>query len=168
LRLAVRADQEGAMARDYHTAQNILRASGGPPKETEPSTRYYLADAKFLVGLEGDVGLLREVHVALRDPHWPLCLGRKAFVPGEPVWLCDGLLPEADLAQALAAYPWLGHDPRRRPERVRVVWEDPDGAEVRPDQPVSFAERRFFPRRVRTEFIPTPPIKEEEPCTSPG
>ena len=163
LRLGVRADQEGLLARDYHTAQDILTPTGGT-KPTEVSTRYYLADARFLACLEGDEALLRQLHDALRDPRWPLCLGRRAFVPGEPVWLGDGLHPNESLTQALAAYPWLGRDPRRRPERVRVVLEDPEGIEVRPDQPISFAERRFLPRRVRTEFIPAPPTREEEPC----
>jgi CRISPR system Cascade subunit CasD len=167
LRMGVRVDQEGVLARDYHTAQNILTPSGGI-KETEVSTRYYLADARFLVGLEGDLDLLRQIHHALRDPHWPLYLGRKAFVPGEPVWLEDGLWPQADLAQALATYHWLGSDPKRYPEQVRVVWEDADGAEVRTDQPVSFAERRFLARRVRTDFLPAPPTKEERSCTSLG
>ncbi len=167
LRMGVRVDQEGVLARDFHTAQCVLTPSGGI-KDTETSTRYYLADAKFLAGLEGDLGLLRRIHSALRDPHWPLYLGRKAFVPGEPVWLRDGLWAQVDLPEALASYPWLGNDPRRRTRRVRIVWEAADGSEVRLDQPVSFAERRFVPRRVHTDFVPAPPTREEQPCTSPG
>jgi CRISPR system Cascade subunit CasD len=160
LRMAVRADQEGVLARDFHTAQDILTPWGNT-KSTETSTRYYLADARFLVGLEGDVEVLRRVHHALRNPHWPLYLGRKAFVPGEPVWLEDGLQLGAALEEALPAYPWLGNDPRRRPERVRVVWEDPSGAEARPDQPLSFEGRQFAVRRVRTTFVAAPPLREE-------
>jgi hypothetical protein len=39
---------------------------------------------------------------------------------------------------------------------------------VRPDRPLSFAERRFAPRRVRAGFIPAPPMPEEVmTCTSP-
>ncbi len=174
LTMGVRVDVEGVMAYDYHTALNVLTASGGL-KECEPSTRYYLADAKFLVGLEGDdLALLARLHEALRRPHWPLYLGRKAFVPGEPVWLEDGLRPAEDLAYVLSAYPWLGTDPQRWQElqkrgqrALRTVIEDLNGTEVRPDQPVSFAERRFMPRRVRTEFIPVPPWKEDV-CTSPA
>lgn len=161
LRMGVRVDQEGVLARDYHTAQNILKAGGGL-KDTEVSTRYYLADARFLVGLEGDAELLSRLHAALRDPVWPLYLGRKAFVPGEPVWLKDGLKVGASLEQALCDYPWLGRDKGKRPERVRLVLEDARGAEVRPDQPLSFAERRFAPRHVRTQFVPAPPLREEE------
>ena len=156
------------MARDFHTAQNVLKAGGGI-KDTEPSTRYYLADARFLAGLTGeDLALLAQLHAALRDPVWPLYLGRKAFVPGEPVWLDDGLLPDTNLEAAFKTYRWLGCN-RREWEaltQVRVVWEDRAGSEVRPDQPVSFIERRFAPRRVKTDFMDKPPFKEVAPCTS--
>jgi CRISPR system Cascade subunit CasD len=167
LRMGVRVDQEGVLARDFQTAMNVLKAGGGI-KDTEPSARYYLADARFLVGLAGDdLDLLRRLHAALRDPRWPLYLGRKAFVPGEPIWLSDGLCSNGTLQEVLESYPWLGCDPRRRPDQVRLVLEDPGGADVRPDQPLSFAERRFGPRRVTTTFVPAPPQrKEDAPCTS--
>jgi CRISPR system Cascade subunit CasD len=133
LAMGVRVDQEGRML------------------VTVISNRYYMADARFLVALAGpSLDLLRQLHQALQDPHWPLFLGRKAFVPAEPVWLADGLLPGADLAEALAEYPWLGMRGRPRPETVRLVLEDPVGPEVRPDQPLSFSPRRFAPRRVRS------------------
>lgn len=161
LGMGVRVDREGRLAYDYHTALNVYRAKGGRPKDCEPSVRYYLADACFLVGLEGeDLGLLETLHQALRNPHWPLYLGRKAFVPGEPVWLPDGLRPGGRLEEALHTYAWLGSDARSRPERLRWVLEDPDGAEVRPDQPISFAERRFAPRRVTTRFAECPSVVE--------
>jgi len=168
LHMGVRVDREGVLTYDFHTAQEVLKASGGI-KDTEVSRRYYLADARFLVGLEGDdLGLLQELHAALRDPRWPLYLGRKAFVPGEPVWLADGLLPNETLKEALETYPWLGCDPEKYPDQVRLVLEDPGGAEVRPDQPLSFAERRFAPRRVTTRFISAPSLRKEgNPCTSP-
>jgi CRISPR system Cascade subunit CasD len=170
LRMGVRVDQEGTMARDYHTAGKggILKASGAVERRNlVVSNRYYLADARFLVAMEGDdLDLLTGLHTALQDPHWPLFLGRKAFVPGEPVWLSDGLRPGETLMEAAELYPWLGCDPKKRPDRVRLVLEDPAGPEIRPDQPLSFAERRFAPRRIRTEFMPAPPLKEDEPCTS--
>jgi CRISPR system Cascade subunit CasD len=161
LRMGVRVDREGRLARDFHTAMNVFRASGGI-KDTEVSTRYYLADARFLAGLEGDAALLARLHDALRDPHWPLYLGRKAFVPGEPLWVDDGLRPRQTLLDALGDYPWHGRcQPEDRPPRLRLVLEDADGSEVRPDQPLSFAERRFAPRHVSTGWM----TMEEERCT---
>jgi CRISPR system Cascade subunit CasD len=182
LAMGVRVDQEGTMAYDYHTAGKggILKASGSVErKNLVVSARYYLADARFLVGLEGDdLTLLKGLHNALGDPHWPLYLGRKSFVPGEPVWLENGLCENVALWHALEAHGWLGTDARRRPDPVRFVLEDPDGAEVRPDQPLSFAERRFAPRRVATKLVNAQDLPGfgnlagleragGEPCTSP-
>lgn len=169
LKMGVRVDQEGRLTYDFHTAQDVLKAGGGI-KDTEPSRRYYLADARFLVGLAGDdMALLQTLHAALRNPVWPLYLGRKAFVPGEPVWLEDGLKEDMGLLDALRAYPWLGRDSKHCPDRLRVVLEDEAGSEVRPDQPLSFTDRRFAPRRVSATFISAPPLREEVAlCTSPA
>ncbi len=156
LRLGVRVDREGVLKVDYHTALDVLKAGGGL-KATEPSHRYYLADALFLAGLEGeDLALLEHIHAALRRPVWPLFLGRKAFVPGQPVWLEDGLQVDLELTRALEAYPYLGRQPA--PERLRLVYEDLNGSTVRADQPLSFAPgaRRFAPRRVTVAFTSKP------------
>lgn len=163
LTMGVRVDREGSILRDWHTAQNVLKAAGGL-KDTEPSTRYYLADAAFLVGLSGERDLLARLHAALRDPHWLLFLGRKACPPGLPVYLPDGLRLEG-LEQALAGYPWLGSNLRQYEalDRVRLVLDDENGPQVRDDYPVSFmkGQRQFAPRRVRTEFITKPPFPAE-------
>jgi CRISPR system Cascade subunit CasD len=135
------------------------------------SWRSYLADASFLVGLEGDEGLLREVDAALAAPRWQFFLGRKAFLPGEPVRLPDapphgpGLRPEPR-EEALRAYPWVARRQGDRPlDRLRLVLEpdtteglDVRGADVRADVPVSFAARTFATRAVRMELAPAPPV----------
>ena len=61
LRFAVRADQEGSLLVDFHTAKS---------RDTSYVTyRHYLQDAVFLAGLEsGDEALLRELEAALRHP----------------------------------------------------------------------------------------------------
>ncbi len=160
LRMGVRVDREGRVEVDFHTAKQVYKASGGI-KDTEVSRRYYLADAAFLVGLESDdLDFLRHLHEALRNPVWPLYLGRKAFVPGEPVWLPDGLRAGEDLLQALRTYPYLGRGDA--PTRVRIVLDDPEGEVVRSDVPLSFAERRFALRRIKIDFIDGPPTREEE------
>lgn len=169
LRMGIRVDREGRLARDYHTAGKggYLKASGEiERKNLIVSTRYYLADALFLVGLEGDLPLLRKLAQALRNPVWPLYLGRKAFVPGEPVWLPDGLRENETLEQALQTYPWLGRS-GDLPEQLRVVLDDVQGEIVRTDYPLSFALRQFLPRRVHIKYIEsfmsgTPPHSEEE------
>lgn len=158
LRMGVRVDQEGVLRYDFHTAQNLLKAAGGI-KDTEPSRRYYLADAKFLVGLAGESGeLLMRLQQALASPVWPLYLGRKAFVPGEPVWLEDGLRLGLTLEEALTGYPPLVSTASGTAGPRRLVLESDAGREVRPDQPISFARREFAARRVRTTFLEPPMV----------
>lgn len=106
LRLGVRVDREGVLRKDFQTAQDVIVA-GGNGWQNLISNRYYLADAAFLVGLEGGMDLLQEIHAALARPKWPLFLGRKSYVPSLPPYLKDGLIENADLRQAFAAYPHL-------------------------------------------------------------
>jgi CRISPR system Cascade subunit CasD len=156
IRMGVRVDREGLIKVDYHTAQNVLKAGGGI-KNTELSNRYYLADSIFLVGLENaELALLQRIHAALRNPVWPLFLGRKAFVPGKPIWLEDGLKLGVALLEALDMrnYPYQGRPPI--PERLRLVYEDMNGVIVRADQPLSFQTRRFTQRRLTITFISNP------------
>lgn len=123
----------------------------GKPGESVMSWRYYLQDASFLVGLSGeDVSLLKLLHEALREPVWPLNLGRKSYVPSTPVYLKDGLW-DGDLLTVLQRYPLpAGLEPR-----VRAILDDPagTGGEVRTDYPLDFARRRFGVRPVRVEFL---------------
>jgi CRISPR system Cascade subunit CasD len=187
LKMGVRVDREGRVQSDFHTAQNVLRAKanvdklrqGGSPNKSEIqdtviSRRFYLADAHFTVGLVGDdLSLLRTIQKALRAPHWPLALGRKAFPPGLPPYLEDGLHKDTPLLDALdhAAHPWLAGRTRKNekpPETLRYILES-DAVDLndrspvrytRPDQPVSFAPRRFAQRDVLVTHFPLEPPTE--------
>lgn len=160
LAMGVRHDRPGTPARDYQTAQEIISADGTKVHATAVTIREHLADAAFLVGLEGeDRALLKRAASALRDPRWPLSLGRKAYVPSEPI-LMDGGLQDLPLREALAQWPWIG-TPRKweeHPVRLLVSYESMDGSGLlKMDQPLSsFAERRFGARYVRSEWIPCP------------
>lgn len=157
LTMGVRHDRPGILKRDYQTAQNIISADRSKVHETAVTTRDYLADAVFLVGLEGDDrSLLEGAHAALQNPVWPLALGRKSYVPSESVWLVGGVV-DAPLLDALTVWPWLTA-PRKwenAPHRLLVSLESGDdtGA-LRMDQPLSsFFERRFGARYVRSEWV---------------
>ncbi len=156
LRMGVRVDREGVPMRDYQTATGVLIATGKADlKRTVVSPRFYLSDAVFLVGLEGtDTALLERIQSALRNPVWPLALGRKSFVPSMPVCLPEGLR-SLDLLSALHSYPPLV---RWAPgSSVRLALEDFQEGSVRLDQPVGpFAERRFGPRFVKQEVMHVP------------
>ena len=173
LKMGVRVDRPGVLRYDYHTAQNVREASAKYVDLNERkgvrdsvSRRYYLSDSAFLVGLESEnLDLLTRLQNALQNPCWTLYLGRKAFVPSAPIHLKDGLRANQDLQTALQPYPWLERNAQEHPEPLRVVLEDENGDQVRPDQPLSFAriENHCAPRRVKVEHWQAPPeiLKEE-------
>ena len=163
LKMGVRVDRPGTIQRDYHTAGQggYYKVGGGIGKNTILSERYYLADAKFLVGLEGDGALLAELWAALKQPTWFLFFGRKAFVPAERVWLPDGLCDD-DLETALSNYPWLVKDDKPNGQ-LRLIVEDDGGDAVRNDQPtrLAFQSRRFLPRYLRESWVLNPACERE-------
>ncbi len=168
LRFGVRVDREGHLRRDFQTAKEVIRASTPWEKwlkarskgktvgiqDTVVSHRFYLADAAFLVGLEGPRELLQEIESALRRPVFTPYLGRRGYLPAEPVFFPEGGLVEKGLEEALAGWPSLVAKP---PEAPRYALEVPPGFSagarglVREiwDQPLApFSERRFGPRLV--------------------
>jgi CRISPR system Cascade subunit CasD len=160
LSMGVRHDRPGIPKRDYQTAQQIISADHSKIHDTAVTTRDYLADAVFLVGLEGaDRALMEQMRVALRDPVWPLALGRKSYVPSESIWIENGL-QDAPCRDVLAHWPWIATLRRGEelPQRLLVSFESNDGSgALKMDQPLtSFAERRFGSRFVSTEWIPLP------------
>lgn len=108
LRFGVRVDREGKLLRDFHMARG--------EKDSYLTNRYYLADAIFLVGLEGDAMLLSKLSEALSNPVFPLYLGRRSCPPTLP--LCLGIR-ECDLINALRDEPPLDHS-KRRAEAARI------------------------------------------------
>lgn len=170
LRMGVRVDAPGRVMTDYHTAKDVLKADGSG-KTNVQSYRHYLADARFLVGLEGeDAGLLRAVGEALRRPVWPLALGRKSFVLSLPPYLPaphPSLREDTPLRDALRLSPWFRvrhFDPP--PRRLRLLIEDDNGAATLSDRPLDFASRRFGLRRVDNGELSgdgLPPV-EDHPC----
>lgn len=153
LRMGVRVDREGILKRDYHTAQEIVQADGrlnaNRNLRNSVTVRYFLADACFLVGFEGERPLLTQLQDAVRVPHWPLALGRKSFVPSPGVFLPDGIRSDS-LEVALREYPLL----TKASDSVRLLIEDPNGEYLRNDQPLGpFSLRKFGPRRFRVEFL---------------
>lgn len=166
LTMGVRVDRPGLVKVDYHTAggshlkgvaYGVARPDDGK-LETVPSRRYYLADADFLVGLEGNEPLLHQLDQALAEPVWQISLGRKSFVPTLPVRLPDdpprgpGLRP-GSLEDTLRAYPW----PAVPDDALRLVLDAPSGStpDVRPDVPRTFAlgRRAFAQRNVKIGIL---------------
>lgn len=184
LRMGVRVDRKGVLKVDYQTAQFVYRAEGyvavttkkekerlerltktpvhiSPKDSAVVSFRYFLADAAFLVGMEGERPLLRKLHEALKNPRFPLYLGRKSYLPSPPPYLPDGLR-DAPLEEALRGYPFLLSGAPQ--ENLLLVLEAKEGRLVY-DQPAGpFSSRRFAARYVVETFLP----KEEVPPGPPS
>lgn len=168
LRMGVRIDSPGTMLSDYHTV------NGSPPYETKKgiylasgevgrgksdvvvSHRYFLSDARFLVALQGDEKLIALLYEKIASPRQQIFLGRKSFIPSEPVWIENGI-SDGKLEVALKNHPTLCE--RNQSDTngkfvcvIETDSNDPLGI-VRQDVPLSFAARRFTNRRVVTEFI---------------
>ena len=152
----VRVDREGVLLRDYHTAKSI--------KSAYVTHRYYLSDAAFLAGLEGEEAMLENIAAALRCPAFPLFLGRRSCPPEGKVLL--GIRQGRSLEKALREEPWLaGERVGKRealPPTLRMVMDansTQPGAYFTRDVPLSFDQthRKFGFRRV-TEHAAAPPI----------
>ena len=139
LRFGVRVDREGTMMRDFHTA----RPEKGSPYVTH---RYYLADAAFVAGLEGDDrALLERIGQALLAPAFPLYLGRRACPPVGRVFLG---ISEKPLREALLEDAPAG--------ATRLVLDAVPGIQggLVQDVPLSFdPARRMYGYRMVTEEI---------------
>ncbi|SDH01965.1 CRISPR system Cascade subunit CasD [Sinosporangium album] len=153
LRFGVRVDQRGTPLRDFHTAHHF---SGG---EAMPvSERFYLADAVFVAGVEGETDVIDTLHRALRQPRFLPYLGRRSCPPSRPIDL--GVHHDQTLEEALRGEPWHAapwHQRRRRAEPrieaellLEATASDGPTDSLR-DQPLSFdpRHRRYALRGIR-------------------
>jgi CRISPR system Cascade subunit CasD len=138
LRFGVRVDQPGVLQRDFQTATNWERGASMPL-----SYRYYLADAVFVAGVEGDGQLLGGLVEALEHPVFPLYLGRRSCPTVGRVSLG---LDERPLEDALRAQPWQAaswYQHKQGPEvELDLIVDAPEAfggpVETRRDVPVSY------------------------------
>lgn len=164
LRIGVRIDQPGTLERDFQTTRSF---DGSHPFPL--SHRYYLADAVFLVGIEGSRDELVLFRDALAHPYFPLFLGRRAFPPSGPI---PTELVDASVADALREAPWRArpHHRRSRPEAkvtVPVILDRAEGepvGETRQDVPESFDPRR---RRYSARDITVRQVTLDHPDPQP-
>ncbi len=156
LKVGVRVEREGILRKDFHTTLDVPRASGSSNSDAVISNRYYLSDACFLVGLEGDEVLLKSLKKALENPKWAVFLGRKSFVPSAPM-IFPNCMVNSSMKDVFEKFPWLGRSSDDIPEKLRVVLEcPPDKGEPRMDVPISFQTRDFRQRFVRTYWVDMP------------
>jgi len=139
LRFGVRIDQPGTFLRDFHTARLNEQ---NPPFVT---TRYYLADAVFLVGLEGEDDFLQELVRALQNPVFPLYLGRRSCPPAGQLVLG---VRKLNLSQALEEESWQASEWFQKKnldeDKLTIICDahrNEQNAFLRRDLPVTFDQR---------------------------
>ncbi|ASR35274.1 type I-E CRISPR-associated protein Cas5/CasD [Prauserella marina] len=141
LRLGVRIEQAGQIERDFQTAQSVDRSESMPL-----SYRFYLADAVFLVAIEGEPELLDGLNESLRRPAFPLFLGRRSCPPTGPLVLA---IREGTIAEVFRNEPWQATSRVRKARRDSLVTLETvidceagtDGSILVRDDPASFDPR---------------------------
>ena len=155
LRMGVRVAREGVLLRDFHMVHG--------EKSSYVTTRYYLCDAVFLVGVfSEDEVLMRRLEEAIRNPAFPLFLGRRSCPPEGRVYLG---LREMTLEDALTSEPSLAaHGAFQQTERLRMVLEEPRGTARLRDMPISFSpfDRQYGYRAAREIWLDQP-TNEHDP-----
>ena len=164
LRFGVRVDREGVLLRDLHTVRKDKNTS-------YMTTRYYLSDAVFLIGLySDDETLMQRLEHAVRNPAHPLFLGRRSCPPEGRV--CLGLR-QMPLEEALKSEPSLiPPKPFKpgEPQRARIVLDDPRGTARLNDLPVSFSpyNRQYAYRAAREMWNTFPANDAHDPMLELG
>ncbi len=146
--------------RDARQPTPLSGLTAPPPKTALSLIVFTLLMQLFSWLLNTEIAtLLDRILAALRNPVWPLALGRKSYVPSEPIWIEDGV-QDAPLREVLTRWPWIATQRKweELPEKLMVSFESKDGSGVlKMDQPLSsFAERHFGARFVLSEWIPFP------------
>jgi CRISPR system Cascade subunit CasD len=168
LHFGVRIDQPGNLLRDYHTAKQKKKM------DSFVTTRFYLADAVFLVGLEGKEHFMQKLAAALQNPVFPLYLGRRSCPPAGKLVLG---LRDLTLRQALTEEPWQASDwfikaQNKHQLKLTIVCDakpSEPGAFLRRDLPVTFDQRhRQYDFRMVIDtadavFVPMPQPTAELP-----
>jgi CRISPR system Cascade subunit CasD len=173
----VRVDQPGTLLRDYHTVSDYrevplpsakVNAKGqqqAAGKSTHVTERFYLQDAVFVAAAVGPPATIDMLAHALKNPAFPLALGRRSCPPSGRLLL--GVYPGATLDQVLDQIPWQAADHAKQRHRrqagpdvgagaavsLPTTVEDPDAdvPDLAVDVPSSFSLRArvFTARRVR-------------------
>jgi CRISPR system Cascade subunit CasD len=169
LRFGIRIDQPGRIERDFQTAR---QENKGKVTSLPLTERYFLTDATFVAAVEGDDSLITALNDAVKDPVFPLYLGRRAFPPAGPLTLG---VRESDVWTALTNVeetPWQASNWWKRKQHSEVNLEiriDADAVPIesrsgaitlatQSDAPISFDPtlRQYGIRRVAQTSVRVP------------
>ena len=126
-------------------------AVGGGTKMTH---RYYLQDAVFAVLLEVPSDIAEECADALKNPVWPIYLGRRCCVPSDFVF--QGIFDDESSAENAAKEKASSHQSRELFVSFKVVDGEVEGEDsfTLNDVPVQFGTvKKYRDRRVTKMFV---------------
>jgi CRISPR system Cascade subunit CasD len=157
LKFGVLVVKEGEFLKDYQTIESKFGK-----KSTYVSERYYLSDAKFVVGLEGNINLLNEISEVLKTPYFPLYLGRRSCPPTGKIILgieenfsenetatLENILSDSEIL--------LKYGIKNKSKSMRVIIENSEEGYLIKDNPITFnkSHRQYGYRRVKEVRINT-------------
>jgi CRISPR system Cascade subunit CasD len=142
LAFGVKVISAGKILTDFQMVHSIDFWNNSKDPNVNKTNRYYLADAIFAVGLEGDRELLEKIDYALKHPYFPLYLGRKSCPPAGQVVIG---IKEGDLITALSNY-----SENNQNNSGRILIETEKGGYSVKDVPITFnrVHRKYASRQV--------------------
>lgn len=150
LKFGVRVDREGEDITDFHMAHENEFWKKKDSKYSHLTYRHYLSDAVFLAGFEGDYTFLKEIEQAIKNPKFPLFLGRRSCPPTLPIVL---KISNSQLENALCEELPICENS----DKMLFVQIETDGAGDRfmQDVPLSFnpKKRIYGYRKVSERFV---------------
>jgi CRISPR system Cascade subunit CasD len=164
LQIVVREDHTGTLLSDYQT----IKVDKSTKKLT---TKSYLTDAIFLVGVYGDEALLEKLAHSLKNPKFALFYGRKTCTVNHD--MVQAINEYSSEEQFLTSHPFLTpehkikhYDKKKQLFALTTIQTSTEAntGELLQDQPVSFAsEKRIHQARMikrSTVKIPNPFYQE--------
>jgi len=166
IRVGVRCDHVAnpTMLADYHTvgggyATPQLLTGAGKPKwiaaskspHTEPTKRYYLSDASFLVAIQAAPDRISQLTDSVQSPVWPIFLGRKSCVPTRPIF--DDVGDYDSLEQALTRHTarLMRSQRQENPARAVIECNGADEGSLRRRDEITRPSLRIFASRYSRE-----------------
>lgn len=153
LRFGVRSDDPGSLLRDFQTSHIWSLDKDGKVysknADSYTGSRFYLQDACFTVGLEGNREELEKCAEALKHPIFPPYLGRRSCVPDPG--LVIGIFDES-LEKVLSTLPDQSN--RCNGGFMRICVETESGGDrMRHDNPISYDfHNRQYSYRMEKEL----------------
>ena len=147
LRFGVSVCREGKLIKDFHMVRQMKNDKLDDSHLTE---RYYLSDAVFIAALEtDDTELLQEIEKAVKNPIYPLFLGRRSCPPTLPVFLGIEESELVDTLKNVNNYVNINED------YCRIVYESYTDGSIVQDVPVSFSQlhRKHSYRKKKEEIF---------------